>query len=181
MRIIAEDLGVIPPFVRATLARLGIPGYKIARWERDWSVPEAPFISPAKYPEIAFATTGTHDTDTLAEWWETITAKERSQFLQAIGSPDEVAEHKTALAEKTRDRILAAIYASPAQFVIIPIQDLFGWKDRINVPGTVAPSNWIWRLPFDPAHARDDPKIRARIEKLRELALRTGRAAPLPE
>ena len=34
--IIAEDLGVVPDFVRESLARLGVPGYKVFRWERQW-------------------------------------------------------------------------------------------------------------------------------------------------
>ena len=33
-------------------------------------------------------------------------------------------------------------------FVIVPIQDLFGWRDRINTPATVAETNWTWRLPW---------------------------------
>ena len=32
--VIAEDLGVIPPFVRASLGSLGVPGYKVMRWEK---------------------------------------------------------------------------------------------------------------------------------------------------
>jgi 4-alpha-glucanotransferase len=32
--IIAEDLGVIPGFVRASLTRLSVAGYKVFRWER---------------------------------------------------------------------------------------------------------------------------------------------------
>ena len=178
LRIIAEDLGVIPPFVRATLTRLGLPGYKIARWERDWSAPAAPFIPPAHYPEVALATTGTHDTDTLAEWWETIDENERRQLLLAMGVNDESAAYAPALMEPVLDRILEALYASPAQLVITPIQDLFGCKDRINVPGTIAPTNWTWRIPFDPAHANDDPAIRARIDQIRAIALRTRRFAP---
>ena len=34
--IIAEDLGIVPDFVRESLARLGVPGYKVFRWERHW-------------------------------------------------------------------------------------------------------------------------------------------------
>src|SRR5262249_38748463 len=30
----AEDLGTVPDFVRASLARLGVPGFKVLRWER---------------------------------------------------------------------------------------------------------------------------------------------------
>ena len=175
MRIIAEDLGVIPPFVRATMAKLGIPGYKIARWERDWSAPDAPFIDPAKYPAVALATTGTHDTDTLAEWWETIDEKERHQFLLAMGVHSEAAAQQATLSEPLLDRILSTLYASPAQLVIMPLQDLFRWKDRINVPGTVDSTNWRWRLPFDPARATDHPHLRSRIEALHAIVQRASR------
>ena len=32
--VLAEDLGTVPDFVRASLARLGVPGCKVLRWER---------------------------------------------------------------------------------------------------------------------------------------------------
>ena len=35
-RVIAEDLGLIPDFVRQSTERLGIPGFKVIRWERNW-------------------------------------------------------------------------------------------------------------------------------------------------
>ena len=35
-RVIAEDLGTVPDFVRASLERLGIPGYRVQRWEKNW-------------------------------------------------------------------------------------------------------------------------------------------------
>ena len=34
-RAIAEDLGVIPPFVRDSLRELGMPGYRVLPWEKD--------------------------------------------------------------------------------------------------------------------------------------------------
>ena len=33
-----------------SLARLGVPGCKVLRWERDWDAPGHPFIDPATYP-----------------------------------------------------------------------------------------------------------------------------------
>ncbi len=33
-RAIAEDLGVVPPFVRASLRELGMPGYRVLPWEK---------------------------------------------------------------------------------------------------------------------------------------------------
>ena len=48
--IIAEDLGVIPDFVRESLTRLGIPGYRVFRWERHWHQAGQPYRDPAEYP-----------------------------------------------------------------------------------------------------------------------------------
>ena len=33
--VVAEDLGTVPDFVRASLARLGLPGYRVLRWEKE--------------------------------------------------------------------------------------------------------------------------------------------------
>ena len=33
--LIAEDLGTVPPWVRESLTRLGVPGYKVMQWERQ--------------------------------------------------------------------------------------------------------------------------------------------------
>ena len=46
-QITAEDLGLIPDFVRQSLAKAGLPGYKVIRWERDWHMPGQPFVPPA--------------------------------------------------------------------------------------------------------------------------------------
>jgi 4-alpha-glucanotransferase len=177
MRIIAEDLGVIPPFVRETLARLDLPGYKIARWERDWSAPDQPLRSPVSYPRASLATTGTHDTDTLAEWWEGIDDAERISFIHGLGIEDGAAPD--VFDDRLRECIIEAIYASPSRLAIFPIQDLFGWNDRINVPGTISADNWSWRMPFAAGSAIDDPKLRVTITRLRAIAERTGRFAPL--
>jgi 4-alpha-glucanotransferase len=32
---------------------------------------------------------------------------------------------------------------------VLPVQDVFGWPDRINTPGTVSDANWGWSLPWD--------------------------------
>ena len=30
----------------------------------------------------------------------------------------------------------------------MPVQDVFGWRDRINTPAVVDEANWTWRLPW---------------------------------
>ena len=89
-RIIAEDLGVIPPFVRDVLTSLEIPGYKVLRWEREWHEAGRPFKDPLTYPACSVATSGTHDTETMAEWWDEAPIEEREALAKVDrdGPPD---------------------------------------------------------------------------------------------
>jgi 4-alpha-glucanotransferase len=178
MRIIAEDLGVIPAFVRASLATLGIPGYKVLRWETEKLNGGAERVmDPAAYPIASLATTGTHDTETLCEWWATVSEDERRAFAEGLRIL-EADWRNSRLDEPTLDAILHAIYASPAELAILPMQDLFGWEARINTPGTVSNANWTWRLPFELERTGENEQLRARIEKIRTVAERTGRFEP---
>ena len=79
--IIAEDLGTVPDFVRESLTRLGVPGYKVLRWERQWHREGQPFRDPLDYPAAAVATSGTHDTEPLVIWWENAPREERQAVL----------------------------------------------------------------------------------------------------
>ncbi len=75
--LIAEDLGTVPDFVRESLARLAVPGYKVFRWEREWDVSGEPFKDPAAYPPASVATSGTHDTEPLVIWWQAAPREEK--------------------------------------------------------------------------------------------------------
>ncbi len=176
MALIAEDLGLIPPFVRKSLKALGVPGYKVIRWEKEnWRKVNERFISPAKYPEMSVATTGTHDTDTLTMWWSALPEKERRQLCAALEIERAVDIHRDSLDERALHAILEALYRAPSRLVLVPIQDLFGWGDRINTPGTVGPDNWSWRLPLPLEQMTQDRDMLARLSKLRAIAARTGR------
>jgi 4-alpha-glucanotransferase len=151
--ITAEDLGTVPDFVRESLARLEVPGYKVLRWERRWTEPDQPFINPAEYPEIAVATSGTHDSEPLVEWWTTLEDAERV----AVSTMPSVARKRSDPAEQPPgptltpallDALIKALLHSPSRLVILPVQDVFGWSDRINTPGTVGDENWSWRMPW---------------------------------
>jgi 4-alpha-glucanotransferase len=177
MVIVAEDLGVIPKFVRDTLAQLAIPGYKVLRWEKKKSAggsSNLDFVDPADYPSVSLATTGTHDTETLVEWWETISVGERRRLMQGLGLGAQ-GYGRATLDESTLEAILQSVYASPAQLVVTPIQDLFGWTARINLPGTINEVNWSWRLPFDVDRTMENADLRERIVKIRAICERTGR------
>ena len=172
--LIAEDLGTVPPWVRESLTRLGVPGYKVMQWERNWGQADEPFLSPAAYPELSLATTGTHDTEPLTVWWRAQPVAEREKFVRALGLESQV-NPRRMLEEAARDSILAALYAAPSRLVIIPIQDLFGWSARINRPGTINDSNWTYRIPLTLERMRRSRAIQSCVAKLREIAIRSGR------
>ena len=147
--IIAEDLGVVPDFVRASLARLGVPGCKVLRWERDYHAPGHPFADPRGYPSSSAAMTGTHDTETLAGWWATAAIDERHAlcvllFDSGAGEFDPA----SAWSEALHAAILRVMFQAGSDDLFLPIQDVFGWFDRVNIPATIGEHNWTWKLPW---------------------------------
>lgn len=150
-QVTAEDLGSIPDFVRESLARLGVPGYKVLRWERRWKEPGQPFIHPASYPEVSAAATSTHDIEPLALWWETADREERIAFARILPAPSEARtpdEIASLPFEALHLPLLRLAYQSGSDLLLLPIQDAFGWSERVNLPGTVGDHNWTWRLPY---------------------------------
>jgi 4-alpha-glucanotransferase len=175
LEIFAEDLGLIPPFVRKSLMALGMPGYKVMRWEREWEVAGQPFIDPATFSELSVATTGTHDTETMTEWWRKAGADERRQFVVSLNLAGAIDPRRGTLDNRAVDAILGSLYSAPSRLTIVPVQDLFGWNVQINTPGTVNTTNWKWRLPFALDRLHDRADLASRIAALRAIASRTHR------
>ena len=164
--VLAEDLGVIPPFVRATLSSMEIPGFRVLRWERDGFVHR----DPASWPETSVATTGTHDTDTQAEWWETLPEHERQAICQLPGLQAFASERRYL--PEVRDALLTLVYAAPSQLTLVPFQDAVGLSGRVNLPGSVSPDNWTYRMPMTLVHLLADT---ATSQRLANLSRQTGR------
>lgn len=163
--IIAEDLGSVPDFVRASLVRQGVPGFRVFRWERHWHSVGQPFRDPREYPRVSVALSGTHDTEPMMSWWEEASADEKHR-VGAVLSAD--LAHAPYL--EVRDRLLEALFASGSDLVLLPIQDVFGWRDRINDPSVVADSNWVFRLPWPSDHLDEIAEARERQQQLRAWA-----------
>ncbi len=172
--LIAEDLGSVPPWVRKSLTAMGVPGYKVMQWEREWDTANENYKTPASYPEASLATTGTHDTEALTAWWRMQPVADRTKLVEALGLASRV-DAARELGEKGVDAVLEALYASPSVLTVEPLQDLFIWSARINRPGTVSDFNWSWRLPLPIERLREKPWIASRIAKLRAICVRTGR------
>lgn len=173
--IIAEDLGIVPDFVRASLDAIQVPGLKVLRWERDWDADGHPFKDPAEYPSVSVAISGTHDTETIAEWWTNAGGEERIRasalpaFVEASITPDET------FSERLRDAVLETLFASGSDLVLAPMQDIFGWAERINVPAVVSDENWSWRLPWPVDEMLRQRDARDRAAYLERLSRKTGR------
>ena len=177
--VIAEDLGTVPDFVRASLARLDVPGFKVMRWERDWHAEGQPFIDPSDYPERAVAMSGTHDTETLAQWWDEAPPGERDAVcrLPSLARLRRGPGPTRPWSPVVRDALLESLMRSRADLVVLPLQDVFGWRDRINVPGTVADTNWTWRLPLPVDEWARQPESRERAATLARWGRRARRQA----
>jgi 4-alpha-glucanotransferase len=176
--LIGEDLGTIPPWVRNSLAALGVLGLKVLRWEKqDWGTPQEHFISPAQYPALSVAVTGTHDTEALAVWWRNAAAAERRQLAEALNFAGGVDLATPTLDASLLDAILGPLYESPSRLVMAPIQDLFGWEERINLPGSIRRVNWTYRLPMTIEELSRSPSICSRMAELSRLAEHSGRIA----
>jgi 4-alpha-glucanotransferase len=129
--LIAEDLGVITPPVERLRLELGLPGMVVLPFGFGGG-PRNPH-RPENHVELEVVYTGTHDTETAAGWWESLSPKARA----ATGL--DPAEPHWSLVELALQ--------SPAVLSIIPAQDVLGLgsEARMNRPG-ISKGNWRWRL-----------------------------------
>jgi 4-alpha-glucanotransferase len=78
-----------------------------------------------------------------------------------------------------RDVLLEVLFASGSDFLLLPIQDVFGWRDRINIPADLGPENWTWRLPWPVDLLASEPEARERAAALRRWSEKYTRGTPL--
>jgi 4-alpha-glucanotransferase len=181
-RLVGEDLGTVPPYVRPSLQSLGIAGFKIPQWE---STPDNQHIVRGEdYQRISVTTYATHDHKPIrAMWDQAMAAEESEEREQARGDLRKIAEFAGiySLAEDAdfeRDfypPITRALFASNAWMAIVMITDLLARKDRFNVPGTAANSNWSRRLHMTVARLRSSRTVKHRMKLVRSLIAETGR------
>jgi 4-alpha-glucanotransferase len=75
-----------------------------------------------------------------------------------------------------RDALIEALFASGSDLLTLPVQDVFGWPDRINVPAVVDQRNWTWRLPWPVDRIAGESEAAERQRALRRWAVRHARA-----
>ncbi|QDE92991.1 4-alpha-glucanotransferase [Myxococcus xanthus] len=159
--IVAEDLGVIPHFVRHILAELKLPGYRVMRWERD----DNHYRDPRQFPAVSLVTTGTHDTDTVAEWWEGAGDHERHAAARSWPELNGVAITREFTPDVHRAMLASALNAN-SDLCVLPWQDVLGTRDRINLPGSMSDSNWAYRIEQNVSDLLTDSRTREAAERL---------------
>ena len=164
-RIIAEDLGIIPTFVRATLDALGMPGYRVLPWERD----EIGFRDPSGYPASSVASWSTHDTAPITSWWNDLPPAHRQELGDRAGLLPEFREDERSLV------LLHDLYSSSSELALVLAQEVLGVPDRINTPGTVGDANWTWRLPRPIEDLNREARLSERFDAIRALVTASGR------
>lgn len=155
-RLIAEDLGEVAPYVRPTLERMEIPGFKIPQWERNWDR----LTRGADYPRLSLATYATHDHPPVKTHWTELFDAAQSpdehlrnaaihsmwELMDYCGQPDiRLPQPYTA---EIHGILLRGLFSCNSWLAVAMVTDLFGTEERFNVPGSSGDTNWTQRLPW---------------------------------
>ena len=158
-RLIGEDLGTVPPYVRPSMESLQMAGFKVPMWELEWDTRLTP---GDRYQRLSVATYATHDHEPLRVLWERwmriIAQGESGQVADAHardGAWWEVRRLATWAGfevprimefEQVHEALLRGLLACNSWISIFMVTDLFGTSQRFNVPGAVTDSNWSERI-----------------------------------
>ncbi len=179
-RLIGEDLGTVPDYVRPSLTELGIAGFKIPIWEPDHRT--GGLLAGSDYARLSLATFGTHDHEPLrALWdrWQQAPPEERAELhklAQFAGIPE--GDRADGFTDAIHDRLLTALFRSNSWIAVCMITDLLARDERFNVPGTAADSNWSRRMHLTVEALCDDPEYRQRATRWRAALQEAGRDVP---
>ena len=148
---------------------------KVMRWERNWHAAGHPFHDVTAYPEVSVATSGTHDTETMAEWWDSADLHERQAVLalpdaarlRAVGRGAVLGPHARCPARgAVCVGLTAADSSTPGCHRLARPHQHAGRRQR---------SNWTWRLPGPVEDLMTDAGALERAGFLRALSTRQGR------
>ena len=177
--VVAEDLGVVPEYVPASLERLKIPGYKIPHFLRG---KDGYFADPKSYPPLSLATPATHDHDPIAKMWRELWERtddgakwDLKCWMKFCGRDGEAPPRD--FDGEAHELILRGVLKTPSWLAVFMITDVFGIEARFNVPGAVTEGNWSYRLEKTVAELDRDPHLRSKAEMFARLIKESHRHA----
>ena len=157
--LVAEDLGIITPEVRALRRKHRLPGMKVLQFAFSGGS-ENPYL-PFNYAANSVVYTGTHDNDTSLGWYTSLDDATRQYVDEFLGRSREIMPWP----------LIRCALASHARLAIVPMQDVLGLngQHRMNMPGTTE-NNWKWRFSWDQVEPDLAARLRDRIEMYGRLA-----------
>lgn len=140
VNLVAEDLGDLRPEVLELKNHYHLKGMKILVFSIETKGKYA--YDNARDVENMIVYTGTHDNDTLMEWYGNLTCAAKRKvrrFLARQGFGQ----------GSVKDRLISYMLKSKPEYAILPMADVLGQgkEGHINTPGTVGSPNWEWRMP----------------------------------
>jgi len=180
-RVIGEDLGVVPDYVRPNLRSLGIAGFKIPQWEGH----DGMIIRGNRYDRLSVATYATHDHEPIRALWDEAFERPASDAgEQARETLEKIAlfaglNSKMDALDFEKDfypAIMNALFRCESWIAMVMITDLLVRKYRFNVPGTKASLNWTRRMQRSVAELSSSRKEQKRMRLINDLLVKTGRA-----
>lgn len=165
-KFIAEDLGFLTPGVEQLLRDSGFPGMKVLEFAFDSREPSN--YLPHTYTPNCVCYVGTHDNETLMQWYEGGNRDDVAYAGLYLGLNEE---------EGVNWGVIRGGMSSVAQLFVAQMQDYLGLgaEARMNVPGT-SQGNWRWRMLPGAA----TPELAAKIRKYSTMYGRFW-APPEPE
>ncbi len=207
--VIGEDLGTVADEMRAGLVRYGVLSYRLLYFERGDG---GAFKPAEQYPRDALVAVSTHDLATLAGWWSgrdlqvrlelglfpnrgvyekqlVDRAQERVRLLLALQHagilpPDVVVEPtgSQALTPALLEAIHAFVATTPAQVMMVQIEDALGVTDQANMPGTTDEHpNWKRKLVATLEQIATSDRVRRLAAVLTDIRPHVALRAPLAE
>ena len=178
-RVVGEDLGTVPEYVRPSLRSLGIAGFKIPQWEFYHGR-----VTPgSEYERLSVATYATHDHPPLRALWAEAFEGEKATSDQTRFELEKIAtfsgfgrtSERIDFEKDFYPAIMSGLFNCNSWIAIVMITDLLTRKYRFNVPGTAGSGNWTRRMQRSISQLRASKTEQRRMRLIRELLDKSGR------
>lgn len=158
LKLVAENLGKIPPELEDLRLKFNLPGMLVLHFAFESD--DNP-LQLHHHTEHNIVYTGTHDNNTTAGWFNELGDEERKRFDDYDFQAD----------DQMPWYLMDMALASVARVAIIPMQDFLalGSDSRMNMPGT-PDKNWRWRFSWEQVDVSLAGAIKQRLEKYNRLA-----------
>ncbi|MBX3624182.1 MAG: malto-oligosyltrehalose synthase [Rhizobacter sp.] len=207
--VIGEDLGTVADEMRSAMQQRELLSYRLLYFEREHG---GGFKAPEAYPRQSLVAVSTHDLPTLAGWWRghdldvrqslklfptpqmhdrqrEERAHDRLRLLNTLQQrgllPPEGhidASGTQPIAPAVSEAVHAYVASTPAQLMMVQLEDALGVPDQANLPGTVDEHpNWRRKLPLGLEAMAHNPRVSAlcaRLASIRPSPARTVAARP---